>query len=240
MPTLILPRSLFTTRSTKMGTMGFTFKRGHCDAAYEVFEHPASGKTSEFPALITTPQQDVDAVQQRTKIHPITDKRAQPWFQLIRANLHNYDVTTLPSLEATQQDVREFLFFVLGCDRFGTVAEDESSATIQFIQTFPHGGQALRQFEKMEDWMVDVPYTWTDIYKEKHYISESVRKQIAKHCFKAITPLIKAENNAQKIKEKKTHLVETLKMALCFGKKAKNTETPPPVYVEKERFSIDS
>lgn len=145
--------------------MSFKFTTRHHEAAHNEHLHPVHGRDNEYLALATSPQQDVDAVNQRTKIHPVTDKRAQPWHELVLANLHNHDVTTLPSLKATKKDVREFLFFALGCDRYGSslrgcVVEQKWQATIQFIQCFPHGGKALRQFKNLSDWMIDVPYTW--------------------------------------------------------------------------------
>lgn len=140
--------------------MNFTFTKTHHEAAHKEHVHQAHGRYNEFPALTTKPQQDVDAVKQRTKIHRVTDKRAQPWNELVKANLHNYEVTTLPSLGASKKDVREFLFFALGCDRFGSVVEKKQQETVQFIQCFGHGGKGLRKFLTKEDWLKDVPFTW--------------------------------------------------------------------------------
>ncbi|TID16442.1 hypothetical protein E6O75_ATG11560 [Venturia nashicola] len=227
--------------------MSFTFTDCHHLAALKEHLHPSHGHHNEFPALTTKPQQDVDAVNQRTKIHPITDKRAQPWRELVLANLHNHDVTTLPSLSASQEDVREFLFFTLGCDRYGSIAERKKSETIQFIQCFQHGGEGLRKFVTEQGWLENVPFTWTSVYNKTYNISNATRTDIAKHCYYAITPLIEAECRVMEFEEKKpkpkpklmTRFVEKLRMALCFGKKAKRCETPPPEYVEKEKISFD-
>lgn len=143
-----------------MGYMSFTFTKGHHTAAHQEHTHPIHGRYNEYPALDTTPQQDVDAINQCTKIHPITDSRAQPWCALAMANLHNYDVTTLPAPEASTNDAREFLFFALGCDRYGSIMEKKQQDTVQFIQCFPLDGKGLRKLMTKEDWLVLVPFTW--------------------------------------------------------------------------------
>lgn len=42
----------------------------------------------------------------------------------------------------------------------------------------------------------------TSVYNKTYEISDSTRKEIAKHCYHAITPLIKAERKAMEIEGK--------------------------------------
>jgi hypothetical protein len=118
------------------------------------------GRYLEFPAYTTKPRQDVSARKQATKIYPVTDKRAQPYEGFVKANIHHHKVKSLPLKTATKEEVREFLFFVLGCDRISNVANEETFAIITTIEWCSLDGRGLRNMRDETHWLRIVPLNW--------------------------------------------------------------------------------
>jgi hypothetical protein len=126
-----------------------------------IYHWPKHGRYREFPDFTTTPQQDVSKPRQATKIHPVTDQRAQPLPALVQVNMHHHKVRTLPPKDASTEEVREYLYFVLGCDRFSYTAEEAPEAvTTTIIAYCTLNGQELRDMFKHKLWNEWCPAQW--------------------------------------------------------------------------------
>jgi hypothetical protein len=126
----------------------------------QTFHWPRHGRYNEFPSITTSPQQDVSESKQATKIHAVTDKRAQPIHELVQANIHDHKVRTLPPKTASKKEVKEFLFFVLGCERLSSIAGQASQAVTTTVALCKLDGQGLRDAFTNGLWDKLCPARW--------------------------------------------------------------------------------
>ena len=154
-------------------------------------------KKHDFDTFATVPQQDVEAKFNRIYIHPETDRRAQPWTQFIRANIHDYDVDRLPPITASELEVREWLYYVLTQKKCASFADTRPAAICSTLIFTCVDGQKLREMSKKASWDI-CPEKYRDVDSDFRWNSRKARKEIHATLATTIRPLLKAEMKASK------------------------------------------
>ncbi|KAF2675397.1 hypothetical protein BT63DRAFT_409485 [Microthyrium microscopicum] len=154
------------------------------------------GKDLEFPAFTTYPQQDHRESEERIRIASVIDIRATPWNNVIRANLHKMEATSLPSLAASPQEVREFLYFILANQTWSKIPDDIPQEICSTLMVWKWNGKKLRQLDTIRKGRL-CPPKWTDVYGYVHNISSWNRARIESRIRTVVGKLVKLEEIAQ-------------------------------------------
>jgi hypothetical protein len=180
-------------------------------AALKTFHWKRYGRYKEFGPITTNPQQDHREDDTGIAILPETDNRAQPWRQLVEANMHNKKIRFLPSAFAERHEVQEFIYFVLAKSTSTYIKSVYITAT---VSRCPLNGITLRTLRHMRDVLALVPKVYTDVYKDTHEIPDEQRLWLAQRMYTYIRPLIESEQKANKdaakgLRNLKLHEVKT-------------------------------
>lgn len=208
---------------------GLQVGSGHSNPSKSVIQWFKHGRFSEFPAFKTSPQQDVKADGSGIKIHKVTDKRAQPWMELVRANIHKNTAKSLPAETATVKEVREWIYLVLTQKKkIGTLAGEKPQIITSSVAYSKIDGKKLREMTP-DEWTAFCPSHYLNVYQEKRTNEIDDRAMVSMLMEKTTSKLLKAETK-MKAKEapkmqpaKKWHLYfGAKKEAEALGEKVKS------------------
>jgi len=157
-----------------------------------------TGKTWAYEAQTTRPLQDHREDGKGITIHPLKDNRAQPWVELVRANIHSKDITYLPPKKASHEEICEFLFLVLAKENIkGSKLDLDNkpwlaSLSIMRWHHWRGSGKLLRKLS-LEQWCNLCPGSWQDVLGDVHYNSREDRDAVGEHIFSIVNSLVIAE-----------------------------------------------
>jgi hypothetical protein len=172
---------------------------------------PRHGRNKEFPSFITKPQQDHKWNGSGIKIHAATDDRAQPYIELVRANVHTKPISTIPSRDAKSKEVREYLYLILTNSHLSKTADIQPWLVCVTINNWKGNGQKLRKMDAdYEKWFALCPSVWIDVSGKLHYPTEAERAAVGQHLKKAIAPIVAAEKKLESIVRYDSEDEETL------------------------------
>jgi len=176
-----------------------------------------TGKIWVYEAQTTRPLQDHREDGKGITIHGSKDNRAQPWVELIRANIHKRDITYLPPKKASCKETCEFIFLVLAKENVkGSMLNLDKKpwlASISIMQWIRWGasGKHMRKFN-LEQWCKLCPGSWRDVVGEVHFTSKEDRDAVGKHIYTIINSLVVAEQMALVDKVSRFEITKDLKL----------------------------
>lgn len=152
-------------------------------------------KKHHFKAFVTQPQQDVRKDRKGITIHKATDRRAEPWQQKIRANIHKLSIRELPPKTATYKEVREWLYLVLAQDRNKKWVNQYPAAVCSTLIKVTFNGEEMRRMTTFESWDI-CPAQYSTVDDEICRIDRKTRTSVQNALWKAVHDLGRIESKA--------------------------------------------
>jgi hypothetical protein len=167
-------------------------KLGDRKPSKQTMHWAAMDQHNEFAAHKTTPQQDHRLDSTGIIIEKCIDRRQEPWTSKVRANVHNRRIDFLPSMNATKDEVREWLYLILTCQKNSLIADRQPGLVCISLREWKGKGKKLRAMSA-EDWNVLCPTKWWCIDGLEWHPTEKDRGAVGKHIYDIVMPLVVAE-----------------------------------------------
>jgi hypothetical protein len=176
-----------------------------------------SGRHKEFPRHTTYPQQDHRTDGKGINILPVVDRRAQPWPHVVVANCHstktgNINVDRLPSLSASVDEVKEFVYLVLTNLEWSPIGLLSPNAITATLCAWADDGESLRGLKNLGRQMCDLicPLAYYSIYDEIIHLTPTQRQAIGGIFYNHLRRLLLEEEEvANKSKEEKADSIKS-------------------------------
>jgi hypothetical protein len=171
-------------------------------------------KKHHFRGFVTLPQQDIRKDGKGITIHQDTDRRAEPWQQKIRANIHKLSIKELPPKTATYEEVREWLYLVLAQDRNKDWVNKFPNAVCSTLIEVKFNGEEMRKMVTYKSWDI-CPAEYPTVDDEIYQIDRKTRTLVQDALWLVAQKLGRVESKADaKLAKKAAKCLKKEKKAL--------------------------